>query len=274
MSVGDVRVTPHWLDLREPADASARSLVLVDLLRRKLPRDAPLAIHDLGCGTGSMLRWLAPQLDSAQHWVMYDRDDDLLAEVEARNVVLGAHAAAVTIEVRPRDITRLEPDDLGTASLVTASALLDMFTADELDRFVTSCARAQCPVLLTLSVVGHVELSPADELDEAFQQAFNAHQRRFTDGRQLLGPDAASMAGAAFTALGADVTVSSSPWHLGPEERALTAAWLEGWVGAAVEQEPALGTDSAAYVRARMEQVEAGELTVRVDHHDLLVLPR
>ena len=79
MSVGDVRVTPHWLDLREPADASARSLVLVDLLRRKLPRDARLAIHDLGCGTGSMLRWLAPQLDSAQHWVMYDRDDDLLA---------------------------------------------------------------------------------------------------------------------------------------------------------------------------------------------------
>ena len=68
--------------------------------------------------------------------------------------------------------------------------------------------------------------------------------------------------------------MSSSPWHLGPGERALTAAWLEGWVCAAVEQEPALGTDSAAYVRARMEQVEAGELTVRVDHHDLLVLPR
>lgn len=274
MSVGDVRVTPHWLDLREPADAAARSVVLVDLLRSNLPRDRPLTIHDLGCGTGSMLRWLAPRLDSAQHWVMYDRDEDLLAEVEARSVVLGAHAAPVTIEVRPRDITRLEPDDLDAASLVTASALLDMFTADELDRFITSCAGAQCPVLLTLSVVGRVELRPADDLDEAYRRAFNAHQRRVTDGRRLLGPDAVSMAAAAFTALGGDVTLSSSPWQLGPDEQALTAAWLEGWVGAAVEQEPALGEVSSAYLQARAEQAEAGELTVRVDHHDLLVLPR
>ena len=58
------------------------------------------------------------------------------------------------------DLTRLGPDDLAGASLVTASALLDMLTAAELARFVTSCVEAACPVLVTLSVTGRVRLHP------------------------------------------------------------------------------------------------------------------
>ena len=42
-------------------------------------------IHDLGCGTGSMGRWLAPLLPGPQHWVVHDRDADLL-EVAAADL--------------------------------------------------------------------------------------------------------------------------------------------------------------------------------------------
>ena len=70
------------------------------------------------------------------------------------------------------------------ASLITASALLDMMTADELQRLVASCARAGCPVLITLSVTGRVDLTPADPLDHAIADAFNAHQRRTTGAGQ------------------------------------------------------------------------------------------
>ena len=42
-------------------------------------------IHDLGCGTGAMGRWLAPLLPGPQHWVLHDRDADLL-EVAAADV--------------------------------------------------------------------------------------------------------------------------------------------------------------------------------------------
>src|SRR5450631_4085050 len=96
----------------------------------------------------------------------------------------------VTVETRQRDITRLDPGELAGASLITASALLDMLTADELERLVGVCAGAGCPVLLTISVVGRVELTPADPLDECIAAAFDAHQRRTTGGRRLLGPDA------------------------------------------------------------------------------------
>jgi trans-aconitate methyltransferase len=114
----------EWLVLREPADARARSSELVELLRPRLPAAGPLVIHDLGAGTGAMARWLAPQLRTPQHWVLHDRDTSLLELAEA--------PPGTSLETRQADITSLEPADLADASLITASALLDMLTADEL----------------------------------------------------------------------------------------------------------------------------------------------
>ncbi len=274
MSAQPIRVSAEWLALREPADADARASDLVDLVRSYLSTDRPAVIHDLGCGTGSMGRWLAPLLAGPQHWVMYDRDADLLAHAAADMPDTAADGSAVTVETRQRDITRLERDDLADASLVTASALLDMLTADELDRFVVACAGAGCPALVTLSVVGRVGLSPADSLDERIAGAFDAHQRRTTDGRRLLGPDAAGVAVDTFTRLGSAVSVRASPWRLGADHAALTAEWITGWVGAACEQEPGLVPLAGPYLRRRLADAAAGRLDVTVHHHDLLAGPR
>ena len=45
---------------------------------RHLPAAGRLVIHDLGGGSGAMGRWLAPRLPGPQHWVVHDRDADLL----------------------------------------------------------------------------------------------------------------------------------------------------------------------------------------------------
>jgi SAM-dependent methyltransferase len=274
MTAGLVRVSPAWLRLREAADAMARSSDLVEQIRPHLPPGGRAVIHDLGCGTGSMGRWLAPRLTGTQHWIVYDRDAELLAHAAADAPGVAADGAAVTIETRQRDITRLDPVDLVDASLVTASALLDMMTADELERFVTTCAGAGCPVLVTISVIGRVDLKPHDPLDARIGNAFNAHQRRTTRGGHLLGPDAVDAAVDAFTRLGADVLVRPSPWRLGAAQAALASEWLTGWVGAACEERPELTSDAAVYLWRRLEQASAGWLSVRVHHHDLLARPR
>ena len=49
----------EWLDLREPFDAFARNEALADALVAVLP--ARPRLLDLGAGTGSLLRWLAPR---------------------------------------------------------------------------------------------------------------------------------------------------------------------------------------------------------------------
>ena len=274
MTAPPIRVSSGWLALREPADAAARARDLVEHMVRKLPSPGRWVIHDIGCGTGAMGRWLAPQLPGPQHWVLRDHDRDLLGIAAARAPGPAADGAAVTVEAKHSDITRLHPGDLAGASLITASALLDILSEEELAGLVSVCADPGYPLLLTLSVVGRVELSPPDPLDRRVAAAFDAHQRRVTERGHLLGPDAVARAGEEFGRRGAEVVVRPSPWRLGVWQAGLMEQWFIGWVGAACEQEIELAAETDVYIRRRLAQAAAGQLAVTVDHADLLVLPR
>ncbi len=78
-----------------PRTRRARSAELAERLARHLPATGPLVIHDLGGGSGSMGRWLAPRLPGPQHWVVHDRDPDLL------ELAVAAPPPAATVEARP-----------------------------------------------------------------------------------------------------------------------------------------------------------------------------
>ena len=242
MSDEDGRISSSWLALREPADAAARAT-------------------DLGGGSGAMGRWLAPRLPGPQHWVVHDRDGDLL------ELAVADAPGRVTVEAKRSDITRLTRGELAGASLVTASALLDLLTADALARMLVACSGS--PMLLALTVVGRVRLTPEEPLDALICAAFNAHQRR---GR-LLGPNAVAAAVDELRGTGAEVLVRPSPWRLDAARADLAAEWFAGWLAAACEQEPALAAEAGAYRDRRLAQAAAGELDVIVDHADLLVLP-
>jgi hypothetical protein len=303
--------TADWLTLREGADAAARASELLEPLRAHLsavprgqeraqvggsertPSSGPersavdasghatvsgsepvLIIRDLGCGTGSMGRWLAGRLPGPQRWIMHDRDPALLARAGAGMPERAADGSPVAVETRRGDLTGLRAGDLAGTSLVTASALLDLLTAGEVDALAAACVEAGCAALLTLSVAGEVEFAPSDPLDAELAAAFDAHQRRVSRGRRLLGPDAVAVAAEAYERRGARVLGRASPWRLGPDQAALTAQWLRGWVGAAVEQRPDLARRGDAYLRRRLDSCAAGGLRVTVHHRDLLAIPR
>jgi hypothetical protein len=245
-----------------------------------------------------MGRWLAPRLPGRQHWILYDRDPDLLDQAAAGMADTARRAldgAPVTVETRLRDITRLTPADLDGAGLVTASALLDMLTADEVERIVAAVAGAASarsaaepavkrprprtgpagiPTWSALSVIGRVALTPADPLDAEVGAAFNDHQRRTVDGRTLLGPDAAEFAIDAFRRRGVPVEVRPSPWRLGPEQADLAAEWFDGWLAAAIEQRPDLAARTAGYEHRRRAGIAAGRVSAVVQHADLLATPQ
>jgi len=205
--------------------------------------------------------------------VMHDRDGDLLRIAAANPPRAAGDGSPVTVETRRSDITRLRPADLTGAHLITASALLDLMTRDELAAMIDACAAAGCPVMLTLSVVGSVELLPAEPLDARVAAAFDGHQRRMTIAGRLLGPDAVAAAIEGFHRHGAEVLVRPSPWRLRAAETALATEWFSGWAGAAFEQDGDLAAEAGGYVSRRMAQARAGQLAVDVHHADLLVLP-
>jgi hypothetical protein len=271
------RYTPEWLELREGADAAARVPGLLDPLRRHLAGhpggDGTSVIRDLGCGTGSMGRWLAPRLEGPQHWILHDQDPVLLNLAVALMPRTAADGSPVTVATERGDIAGLTAADLAGTSLVTASALLDLLTGEEVDGLAAACAGAGCPALLALSVAGVVEMTPADPLDGEMGGAFDAHQRRVEQGRRLLGPDALTVACEAFAQRDATLWTQASPWRLGADEAALTEQWLRGWVGAACEQRPDLAPRAETYLRRRLAACVAGELEVVVHHNDLLALP-
>ena len=269
-----VRASSSWLAVREAADARSRATDLVrDVADLLSPAADPVLVHDLGCGSGSMGRWLAPLLARPQHWVLHDRDADLLAEAAGRRDG-GQVGAPITVQISHGDITDLSADDLSGAGLITASALLDMLTAGELERLADVCAAAGCPILITLSVIGRVELMPGDALDTAIQDAFNAHQRRDPGRGPLLGPDAVDAAAEAFGGRGCAVTVRPSHWQLGAADASLMVQWLGGWVGAADEQDPRLGAEAEPYLLRRRAMALNGGLRLTVHHQDLLAVPR
>ena len=261
---------PDWLDLREAADRRSRSTELARELTEAL-RPGPVRILDVGCGSGATTRWLAPLLPGPQEWVLLDRDPALLALAPERTgAARDRDGAEVARATRRAEITALTARDLAATSGVTASALVDLLTADEIDRLAATCAAARVPALLTLTVTGRVEIEPFDPVDAEVTAAFDAHQRRTVAGRRLLGPDAAAVAVDAFRRHGMTVRTAETPWRLGDADQALIARWLTERVAAAVEQQPELSRRATAALHRR---VNRAPLRAVIYHNDLLALP-
>jgi hypothetical protein len=112
-------------------------------------------------------------------------------------------------------------------------------------------------MLLALTVVGRVALTPADPLDARMAAPSTPTNAARAAGR-LLGPDAVAAAVERAPRTGAEVLVRPSPWRLDAAHADLTAEWLDGWVAAACEQEPALAAEAGAYRDRRLAQAAAG----------------
>ncbi|MDR7183231.1 hypothetical protein J2X85_000254 [Microbacterium trichothecenolyticum] len=270
--------TAGWLALRAPADDDARSVDLAhDLARLIVPgsESAPVVLHDLGAGTGSMTRWLAPRLPGPQRWVLRDGDADIVEHLDLRTVVDEA-GRPIAADVVVEHLASLPIDAFHGAAAVTASALLDVLTAAEAAHVVSACVAARTPALFSLSVTGSARLRPAerpDEVERAIESAFNDHQRRDASGRRMLGPDAVAVVAGLFADAGWNVRTAVTPWRLAHRDTALIGDWLDGWIGAAVEQRPDLASDAGAYRERRLAQAAVGRLRATVSHQDLLAWP-
>jgi SAM-dependent methyltransferase len=256
---------PEWLALREPYDLQARSAVLADRFAQALG-PAP-RVADLGCGTGANLRYLAPRLAPGQRWLCVDRDRGLLAladEAHGRLRKAGWQGAA-----------RFEAHDLATgleavsAVGVTASALLDLTSAAWLARLARHCR--QTALLFALSFDGRLAWDPMLAEDALIRDRFVAHQRTDKGFGPALGPDAAGHLAGLLEAQGHRVTTATSDWRLGPDDRQMLAAVLEGVIAAAaaIENDHAL----VEWAGLRQTQLARGTLGLVVGHVDLLALP-
>lgn len=261
--------SPEWLALREPHDANARNTTVRDAVLAALAGLDPVGIVDLACGTGSMLRALAPLLPARQTWRLVDNDLSLLAR--AADTVRPERASPRAI---PIDLAcDLEAALDGAIDLVATEALLDLVSEPWLERFVTECAARRLPVYAALSYDGRIAFAPEDPGDAAVVAALNAHQRSDKGFGPALGSAAAGAAIARFAALGYRVVDGTADWVIGPADRDMQNAMLAGCAGAARELGAAPLEEIAAWLTRRRALVAAGRSSIRVGHVDFFACP-
>jgi len=261
------RFPADWLMLREPADHAARSQALVDRLRDWCRDRESLRIVDLGAGTGSNLRYLAPRLPLPQQWTLVDHDPDLLALA-----LVPAGAPPTTLRTVCADLGQWAL--AGAApELVTASALLDLVSRQWLDRLVRECAHHRAAALLVLSYDGDVTWTTPDPDDGFVRAAVNDHQARDKGLGAALGPLASAVAAERFRAGGYRVWTEPSPWQMDAGALALAEPLIAGWVHAAAEQLPEAAVRIRNWGTRRLENLRTGNTNLRVGHRDLLALP-
>jgi len=247
-----------WLALREPADHAARDSAL--LLAAAQAAGPEPVIVDLGCGTGSTIRAFDAPLKQVARWRLVDNDASLLEQAAA-----GAKAGVTTHQLDLRDLHKLPLDG---ASLVTASALLDLCARDWVTSLADLLARHALPFYAALNYDGTMRWSPVDPADADVTLAFNQHQRGDKGFGPALGPDAAEAIAEIFAAAGFRVLQADSPWQLGPSEAALQRELLAGITGAATEAGEA---KAASWQGRRIAQLAQAQC--RIGHRDLLALP-
>jgi SAM-dependent methyltransferase len=283
--------SPAWLALREPADHRARDRTLVEALAATLAartaglRPAPraLAVVDLGCGTGSNLRALAPHLGPEQTWTLVDNDPALLAaaraaleawaersEAHGRDLVLESGGRRIRVAFAAADLfVDLALIRASAPDLVTAAALFDLVSQDWLDRCADAVAASGAVFYTALSYDGIEAWRPPHGADAAMQAAFLAHQAGDKGFGAALGPGATAALVATFGQRGYAVRTAPSPWRLGPDDRDLIARLRDGQAAAVAETGLVSGAVVSAWAAARGR----AHTTAVIGHTDLLAWP-
>lgn len=276
-----------WLSLREPFDRAARSPRLADALAAVLP--ARPRLIDLGAGTGSLFRWLAPRLARPQAWTLVDADTDLLdeaflriatwAEAQGYRVTTPGRAMLVhtphgawRVEALARDFAaNPERLPLREHDAVVCSALLDLVSA----RWLEALAGAlRAPFAAFLSVEGHDVWLPRDADDRLVAQGFTRDMGRDKGFGPALGPRAPAHARRLFAARGFRVLSAPSDWVVPRVGHTMLTAMVTGHAAAAAAALPAFADRIDAWRERRLAQIGRGRLALRIGHRDLLALPR
>lgn len=257
-----------WLALREPADHAARNAGLArDLAAYIGQRANPIALLDVGCGTGSTWRSLSPLLPPEATWLLLDNDPLLLAEAQRQ---IGA---TDRVRFRRHDLNDLAGLPLDEIAVVTASALFDLCSQAFCVRFVDHIAEKGCGLYAALNYDGAMRWSVTHPLDEAVVAAFNRHQRTDKGFGPALGPDATDCLARHLERHGYRVSLGASPWRMGPQDDALQRAFLDGFRQPLRE----IGTLSDAEIKAwlafRLQAIDRPDRLCEVGHTDLLALP-
>ena len=275
----------QWLALREPADhrardASLRDQVMHDLTHLARVRPGQIKVVDLGCGSGSNLRALAPHMPATQHWTLVDYDPALLSAAKTAlahwadqivsdqdTLVLLKNGKHISVNFLCEDLSsNLELVLSLSTDLLTAAAFFDLVAESWLERF---CSLLRSPLYTVLTYNGQEIWHPPAPMDTAMLKAFHAHQQTDKGFGVAAGPNAAGVMETLLKARGFAVSSAQSPWKLAAADRNLIEQLAIGSAGAVLETKQVSAEEVSAWRQSR-----SVAQTCEIGHTDLYARPR
>ena len=263
----------EWLNLREASDHKARDRHLLKTAANWLNdlKSKDKVIVDLGSGTGSTIRGLQryTTLAPSIQWRLVDNDPELLAEAVHR------HSEEYSIESFLVDLSATQKLPLESASLITASALLDLVSSNfirDLCQLIKEKNEGRpLGFYSALNYDGCIKWTPFHPLDAAILMNFNTDQRRDKGFGPALGPDATDFLKTQFHSTKFQCLSAKSPWLLGSADYLLTESLINGISGVAIQTDGLTNSDIQDWKTFRIENVRTG--TCYLGHTDIVVLP-
>jgi len=281
----------EWLALREPFDHAARSMALMEGFVAALRRDTvdrPVTIMDLGAGTGSALRSLAPLIDGDQQWILVDdtlgdealsalatwaADHDWTTATSDGTQIIARPEGRIFVRLFSADLADLAALPLDETDGVVTSALLDLVSAEWISSLGIRICAAQLPFLAQLSVDGRTEFTPTHPADALVHKAFAEDQNRDKGFGPGLGAGAVEETQKCLRSLGYHVSSAQSDWSIAATDSAFMDALLDGLCQPA-SANPLTAADAETWLLERRKLVEARRLTTVIGHVDILALPQ
>ena len=283
-----------WLSLRESVDHRSRNSLLqekvIDYLHQIADsKDGAIQIVDLGSGTGSNLRALAPLIQRNQQWTLIDYDplllnsarqklcawaDNTISDVKKNDsddftsvkpLTLIKNQYQITVHFLQNDLAKNLPAVLSKpADLITAAAFFDLVAFDWLAQF---CKLLQSPLYTVLTYNGKERWLPVDPRDTEILKAFHSHQARDKGFGPAAGPLALGVLKQLLAQRGFQVETATSPWMLGSDDSLLIAELARGTAKAAAETKLVSHETSEQWDQHRSQSLQC-----EIGHDDLFAI--
>lgn len=287
----------EWLALREPVDHRSIDVSLRGAVAARFADRAPLRVLDMGCGSGSNLRGLAPHLGEVQRWTLADWDERLLAHARAAlrqwadeaqdqeqddsqddspggALMLRKAGKSIRVDFLKVDLARDVESALDRApDLVVAAAFFDLVSRDWITRFAQAMARRRLPLYTVLTYDGREAWAPAHPADAAMLAAFHAHQGSDKGFGPAAGPAAAHALAQAFEAQGYEVRRALSPWRISAADGGLLDELAKGAAQAVRETGRLAPEQTDAWLAARTD-ASLSARACEIGHEDTFAAPR
>ena len=273
----------EWLLLREAADHKDRNTQLQSQVAHWAQEKfsgRTMRLMDLGCGTGSNLRALAPLMPQQQHWTLVDYDAKLLLTARQRLMAWAdsftERGDALLIQKQGKSLevifaqknlmTELSQLMETPPDLMTAAAFFDLVSVAWLGQF---CQLLRCPLYAVLTYNGQEVWTPSSAHDALFLDAFHQHQRSDKGFGVAAGPAATDALVDALEKQGFLCEKGASPWRLTLEDHALMQALASGAAGAVKETAQLTPTQLEVWTQTRKMATHC-----QIGHWDVFALPK